>query len=119
VFPVVDLTWEEEDDVPDTSRDEQITHKFFGDLNRGPLGPPGDDNVIILSDFEEEEEVHKDDRADVEVAPSSAMNSQTPTAFAVADDDAPNEVQGDSSSGGTPDWMQNGSSDDGDEVGTT
>jgi hypothetical protein len=47
---VADLTSEEEEDAPDTSRDEEISRKLFGDLNRGLLGPPGDDNIIILND---------------------------------------------------------------------
>jgi hypothetical protein len=57
-FPVVDLTLEEEDDILDTSRDEEIVRKLFGDLNRGLLRLPDDGNIIVLSDSEE---VHKDD----------------------------------------------------------
>jgi hypothetical protein len=30
--------------------------KLFGDLNHGLLGPPGDGNISVLSDFDEEEE---------------------------------------------------------------
>jgi hypothetical protein len=32
-FSVVDLTSEEEDAIPDPSRDEEIACKLFGDLN--------------------------------------------------------------------------------------
>jgi hypothetical protein len=47
---VVDLSSEEEEAAPNTSQDEEITRKLFGDLNCGLLGPPDDDNIIILSD---------------------------------------------------------------------
>jgi hypothetical protein len=47
---VVDLSSEEEDATPNTSRDEEIAQKLFGALNRGLLGPPDDENIIILSD---------------------------------------------------------------------
>jgi hypothetical protein len=45
-------------------------------------GPPGDGNVIILSDSSQEEEVHEDDATDVEVAPSSAGGISVSTADA-------------------------------------
>jgi hypothetical protein len=47
---VVDLSSEEEDAAPNTSQDEEIAQKLFGALNRGLLGPPNDENIIILSD---------------------------------------------------------------------
>jgi hypothetical protein len=49
---VVDLSSNEEDIFPETSRDE-FTRKLLGGLNHGLLGPPNDSNVIILSDFDE------------------------------------------------------------------
>jgi hypothetical protein len=53
--PVVDLSSssDEEGLIPDTSRDEEIARRLFGNLNRAVLGPPGDGKVIILSDFDE------------------------------------------------------------------
>jgi hypothetical protein len=62
-FPVVDLSSEEEDATPNTSWDGDIAHKLFSNLNCGLLGPLGDGNVIVIIDSEEEQEVHKDDRA--------------------------------------------------------
>jgi hypothetical protein len=47
--------------------------------------------------------VCEDDHADVEAMPSSAGNSPAPTTSTADDDDAPGEVQDDSSDGGTPD----------------
>jgi hypothetical protein len=56
---VVDLSLssDEGDLIADVSQDEEFTTKLFGDLNRDVLGPPGDDNIIILSDSDEEEDV--------------------------------------------------------------
>jgi hypothetical protein len=34
--------------IADTSRDEEIVRKFFGDLNRDIIGPPGDGKIIII-----------------------------------------------------------------------
>jgi hypothetical protein len=61
------------------------------------FGPSGDSNIIILSDSDEEEEVHEEDITDAEATPSSAMNSPAPAGDT---DDAPDGVQDDSSDGG-------------------
>jgi hypothetical protein len=102
--PVVDLSSssDEEGLIPNTSRDEEFVRRFFGDLNRTVLGPPDDGKLIILSDFDEEEEVHEEDAANAEAAPSSIVKSLAPTA---STDDAnkgcsPDRVIGGSSSGG-------------------
>jgi hypothetical protein len=73
---------DEEDLILDALRDEELARRLFGDLNCAVLGPPGDSNVIILSDSdeEEEEEVHEEDSTDAEVAPSSSVKSLAPTA---------------------------------------
>jgi hypothetical protein len=80
--PVVDLSSssDEEGLIPDTSRDEEFTRWLFCDINRGVLGSPGDDKVIILIDSDEEEEVREEGAADAKAAPSSAVKSSTPTA---------------------------------------
>jgi hypothetical protein len=105
-FPMVDLASSSKEVVfPDTSWDEEIAQKLFGDLNRGLLGPPGDNHVILLSKSKEEEEMREDDHTNAEVVLSSIGNSPASTAFTANDDDAPEEVQDDSSGGGTPDWV--------------
>jgi hypothetical protein len=96
-FLVVYLSSGEENATSNTSWDEEITHRLFGDLNSGLLGLPGDGHIIVLSDSEEEEEVCEDDDADTKVGPSCTRNSLVPTASAVVD--APDEVQDDSSDG--------------------
>jgi hypothetical protein len=97
---VVDLSSEEEDAYPDTSRDEELTKQLFDDLNYGLLGPPGDSNIIILSDSDKEEEVREDNAANAEAEPPSAVNSPAPTVFATNADDASEGVQDDNSNGG-------------------
>jgi hypothetical protein len=116
-FPVVDLSSGEEGASPNTSWDEEITRKFFSDPNHGFLRPPDDGNVIVLSNSDEEEQVCEDDHANAEAAPSSAGDSLTPTASTIDDNDALDGVQNDSNGSSTPDRVQGGSSDGGDEVG--
>jgi hypothetical protein len=101
-FPVVDLTLEDEDATFNTSRDEKTARKLFDDLNCGFRGPPDDGNIIVLSNSEEEKEVCKDNRTNVETTPSSARNSLAPIASSADNDDEPDKVQGDSSGGTTP-----------------
>jgi hypothetical protein len=60
------------------------------------LGPPGDDNVIILSDSDEEEEACNEVTVDSEAAAPSVVNSLTPVSTDNVDD-APDGVQDDSS----------------------
>jgi hypothetical protein len=82
--PMVDLSSssDEEGLIPDTSRDEEFTRRVFSDLNHAVLGSPGDYKVILLSDSDEEEGVCKEDAADTEAVPSSAVKSPAPTASA-------------------------------------
>jgi hypothetical protein len=54
-FSVVDLSSKEEDTFLDTSRDEEIARKLFGDLKCMLLRPPDDNNMIFLNDSDEEE----------------------------------------------------------------
>jgi hypothetical protein len=97
---MVDLSSSEEDDLPDTSCDEEFSRKLFGDLNRGLLGPPSDGNVIILNDSNEDEEVREEDTADAEAAVPSAVNSPTPTVSTTEVDDTSAGKQDDNSDGG-------------------
>jgi hypothetical protein len=98
--PMVDLASPsgEEDFFVDTSRDEELARKLFGDLNRDILEPPGDGKIIVLSDSNDEDEAHKDTAVNAEAAPPSAVNSPvTPASDA---DETPDGVQDDSSDGG-------------------
>jgi hypothetical protein len=118
-IPMVNLSSDEEENtLPDTSRDEEFTQRLFVNINRGLLGPPDDNNVIILNDSDDEEEVGEEITTDTKAAPPSAVNSPTPTVSTADADDAPDGVQYDSNDGRTPDRAQNDSSDDGDDVGS-
>jgi hypothetical protein len=99
----VDLTSSsgEEDFFADTSRDEELARKLFGDLNHDILRPPGDSKIIVLSDSDDEDEAHEDAAVNVEAAPPSAANSvDTPTSAPDADE-TPDGVQDDNTDGGT------------------
>jgi hypothetical protein len=87
-IPVVDLSSEEEDVLPDTLWDEEFVRRLFDDLNRGLLGLPGDSNIIVLSDSDEDEEVHEEDAVDAKAMPPSAVSSLAPTVSTVDTDDA-------------------------------
>jgi hypothetical protein len=94
-----------EDSVADTSRDEELARKLFGDLNRDILGPPGDGKIIVLSDSDEEDETHEDTAVNAEAAPPSTVNSvDSPTSAPDADE--------------TPDGVSDDNADGGDEAGS-
>jgi hypothetical protein len=90
----------EEDFFADTSRDEELAKKLFGDLNRDILGPPSDGKIIILSDSDDEDEAHEDVTVNTEAAPPSVVNSPVTPASAADADETPDGVQDDNSDGG-------------------
>jgi hypothetical protein len=97
---VVDLSFDEEEIIPDIMRDEEFTRRLFGELNYERPRPPGDDNVIILSDSDKEEEAREKITAGAEAAPPSTMNSLAPFVSVANTDDAPDRVQDVSGDGG-------------------
>jgi hypothetical protein len=100
-IPVVDLSSDEEEiALPDTSRDEEFARRLFDDLNRGVLGPPDDNNIIILNGSYEEEEVCEEITVDAKSTPPSDVNSPAPFVSVANADDAPTKVQDDNSDGG-------------------
>jgi hypothetical protein len=103
---------DEEDLIVNTSHDEELARRLFGDLNCAVIGPPGDGKIIILSDSdeEEEEEVSEEKTNGTEdVATSTAIN---PASTASADaDDAPTGVKNDNSDERISDHEADGSND--------
>jgi tricorn protease-like protein len=80
---VVDLSSssDEGDLIADVSRDEEFTRRLFGDLNRDVIGPSSDDNIIILSDSDkEEEDVREEKTIGTEDAATSATVNPASTA---------------------------------------
>jgi hypothetical protein len=100
--PIVDLVLSsgEEDSFADTSRDEELARKLFGDLNRDILGPPGDGKIIVLSDSDDEDETHEDAVVNTEAAPPSAANSVDSPTSAPDADDTTDGVPNDNADGG-------------------
>jgi hypothetical protein len=95
----------EKDSVADTSQDEELTRKLFGDINRDIIGPPGDDKIIVLSDSDDKDETPEDVAVNAEAAPPSAANStDSPTSASDADE--------------TPDGVLDDNADGGDEAGS-
>jgi hypothetical protein len=91
------------------------TKRLFDDLNRDVHGPPDDGKIIILSNFDEEEEVHEEKAVDTKAAPSSAARSPASIASAFADD-ATARVKNDNSDNRTPEQEADGSNDSEDDV---
>jgi hypothetical protein len=89
----------EEDSVADTSRDEELARKLFGDLNRDILGLPGDGKIIILSDSDDEDETPEDVAVNAEAAPPSATNSTDSPTSAPDADETPDGVSDDNADG--------------------
>jgi hypothetical protein len=100
--PVVDLALSsgEEESITDTSRDEEFARKLFGDLNRDILGPPGDGKIIVISDSDDEDEMHEDTAVNAEAAPPSATNSTDSPTSASDVDETPDGVSDDNADGG-------------------
>jgi hypothetical protein len=83
----------------------EFTKKIFGDLNRD-----------ILSNSNEEEEVHEEDAVDAEAAPSSVARAPALIASATDANEAPTGVQDDNCGDRTPDQKADGGINDGDEA---
>jgi hypothetical protein len=71
----------------------RVARRLFGNLNRDLLGPPGDGNVIILSDSDEEEEALEMTATDA--APSAAVKFLTPATSTANADEDPKKMQDD------------------------
>jgi hypothetical protein len=90
----------EEDSFANTSRDEELARKLFGDLNRDILGPLDDGKIIVISDSDDEDEMHEDTAINAEAAPPSATNSANSPTFAPDADETPDGVPDDNADGG-------------------
>jgi hypothetical protein len=90
----------EEDSIADTSRDEEFVRKLFGDLNCDILGPPGDGKIIVISDSDDEDEMHEDAAVNAKAAPPSTANSTDSPTSASDADETPDGVSDDNADGG-------------------
>jgi hypothetical protein len=88
--------------IVDTSRDEKIARKLFGDLNRDILGPHSDGKIIILDDSDDDDEAQEETTIEIEstVAPASVDDAPTEARIDNSDDQGPEqEADGGDNSG--------------------
>jgi hypothetical protein len=87
------VSLDEEDHIINTSHDFEFAQRLYDELNHTVLGPPGDGNIIILSDYNEEE-VREEKTIGTENAVAFAVVNHASTASADTDD-APAGVKND------------------------
>jgi hypothetical protein len=92
--------------IVDTSHDEELARKLFGDLNHGILRPPGDGKIIIIDDSDNDDEAQEEKTTGIE--------SMTGLASA---DDAPAEAKVGNSDDQGPDLEADGGDDSGRSTG--
>jgi hypothetical protein len=92
--------------IVDTSHDEKLARKLFGDLNHDILGLPDDGKIIILNDFDDNDEAQEEKTVDIE-------STTAPTSV----DDAPTEARIDNSDDQRPDQEADGGDDSGRSTG--
>jgi hypothetical protein len=88
--------------IVDTSRDEELARKLFGNQNRDILGPPGDGKIIVLDDSNDNGEAQEEKTADIEsmAAPASVDDAPAEARISNSDDQGPvQEVNGGNNSG--------------------
>jgi hypothetical protein len=71
-----------------TSRDEEFDIKFFGDLNRDILEPPGDGKIIIIDDSDDDNETQEEGTIGIDpmAVPASAADAPAGERIANSDD---------------------------------
>jgi hypothetical protein len=74
--------------VVETSHDEEFARKLFGDLNHDFLGPLGDGKIIIIDDFDDDDEAQEEGMAGAEptTVPASAADAPAGTKVDTSDD---------------------------------
>jgi hypothetical protein len=79
--------------IVDTSHDEELARKLFGDLNRDILGPPGDGKIIILDDSDDDGESQEEKIAGIEstTAPASTDDAHVEAKIGNSDDQGPDQ----------------------------
>jgi hypothetical protein len=116
---VVDLSSssDEEDLIPDTSRDFEFTQRLFDELNRALLRSPGDDKVIILNDSDDEKEEMREEKS-TSAKDGVASAAVNPASTASANDaDAPAGIKNDNSDDQGPNQEAGGEDGGRDDVG--
>jgi hypothetical protein len=92
--------------IVDTSHNEELARKLFGDLNRDILGPSSDDKIIVIDDSDDDGDAQEEKTADIEstIAPASADDAPVEARIGNSDDQGPNqEADGGDNSGRSTD----------------
>jgi hypothetical protein len=79
--------------IVDTSHDEELTRKLFGDLNHDILGSPGDGKIIVLDDSDDDGEAREEKTADIESTTAPAIVDDAPAEVRIgnSDDQGPDQ----------------------------
>jgi hypothetical protein len=88
--------------IVDTSRDEELARKLFGDLNRDILEPPGDGKIIVLDNSDDDGETQEEKSTSIEstAAPASTDDALAEAKIGNSDDQGPDqEADGGDNSG--------------------
>jgi hypothetical protein len=88
--------------IVDTSHDEELARKLFGDLNRDILRSPGDGKIIVLDDSDDYGEAQEEKTAGIKftAAPASANGAPIEANIGNSDDQGPDqEADGGDNSG--------------------
>jgi hypothetical protein len=88
--------------IVDTSRDEELARKLFGDLNRDILEPPGDGKIIVLDNSDDDGETQEEKSTSIEstTAPASTDDALAEAKIGNSDDQGPDqEADGGDNSG--------------------
>jgi hypothetical protein len=88
--------------IVDTSRDEELARKLFGDLISNILGSPGDGKIIVLDDFNDDDEAQEEKTVGIEftATPASVDNAPVEAKIGSSDDQGPNQEADDRDNNG-------------------
>jgi hypothetical protein len=77
--------------IVDTSRDEELPRKLFGDVNRDILMAPGDGKIIVIDDSDDNDEAQEEKTVDIEstATPTSADDAPAEARIGNSDDQGP------------------------------
>jgi hypothetical protein len=73
--------------IADTSHDEEIARKLFGDLNHDILRPPGDSKIIIVDNSDGDGEAQEETTTEIESTAAHASPDDAPAEARIDNND--------------------------------
>jgi hypothetical protein len=73
--------------IVDTSHDEELARKLFGDLNHDILGSPGDGKIIVLDDSDDDGEAQEEKTISIESTSTPASADDAPVGAKISNSD--------------------------------